>query len=337
MNKFHLLICLFTTVVSTQAQTDVVDDIMNANKPKREYVAYTFKTTRVICGHSVEPTKKNSLDFRISHHFGDIATPNAAHTLAGFYAISDILFSFEYGVLDDLTVGIMGSKGAGPMQELYSGFVKYRVLKQTKDFKYPMTITLFGNACVSGMKTDPFTGVAFKNEQASAAHRFSYTLQAMLAVKATDWLSIQLSPTFLWRNYVDNDNGKYGRDNNGMFFLGFSARAKFSKRNAFIFEYFFPLSGSTYRQFFPMIRGIKDAAYYPSLYVGMEFETGGHVFHVSLTNTEALVENDFLPYTHSNWAQGQFRLGFTISRLFPFGEKGVNPWSGKPKKAKVKG
>ena len=50
--------------------------------------------------------------------------------------------------------------------------------------------------------------------------------------------------------------------------------------------------------------------------LGMEFETGGHVFHVNLTNTQGLVENDFLAYNSANWAQGQFRLGFTISRLF---------------------
>lgn len=305
------------------AQEPSVDDLLNETKPKKEPVAYTFKATRIISGHSIETVKKNALDFRISHRFGDIATSQAAHTLGGFYAVEDVMFSFEYGILSDLTVGVMGTKGAGPVKELYSGFIKYKALKQTTDFKIPFTITLFGNASVSGMANDPFgTGILMKNQK--AAHRFSYTLQALMAIKATRWLSLQLSPTFVWRNYVA------ANDKNATFYLGLSGRAKFTKRAAFVFEYFLPLqkSGATYREYFPMLRGKKNASYYPVLNFGFEIETGGHVFDVNITNSGGLVENDFLPYTNKNWAQGQFRLGFTISRMFQFG-KGVNPWTGR--------
>ena len=328
LKKFTLLCAIALSFSLLHAQNDIVDELIDEAKPKREPVAYTFKTTRVISGHSIETVKRNALDFRISHRFGDIATSQAKHTLAGFYSVEDVMFSFEYGVLDDLTVGVMGTKGAGPVKELYTGFVKYKALKQTTDFKIPLTITLFGNATVSGMASDPFgTGVSMKDQK--AAHRFSYTLQAMLACKATKWLSLQLSPTFVWRNYVA------ANDKNATFYLGFSGRAKFTKRAAFIFEYFLPIqkNGATYREYFPMLKGRKSAAYYPALNLGFEFETGGHVFHVNLTNSGGLIENDFLPYTNKNWAQGQFRLGFTISRMFQFG-KGVNPWSGRRKAAK---
>jgi hypothetical protein len=62
-------------------------------------------------------------------------------------------------------------------------------------------------------------------------------------------------------------------------------------------------------------------------------ETGGHVFHINLTNSAGLLENDYLPFNNKNWAQGGFRLGFTISRGFYF-SKGTNAWTGKPKKTK---
>ena len=52
----------------------------------------------------------------------------------------------------------------------------------------------------------------------------------------------------------------------------------------------------------------------------MEFETGGHVFDINLSNSSGILENDFLPYTNKNWLQGQFRMGFTISRTFPLGK-----------------
>ena len=100
-----------------------------------------------------------------------------------------------------------------------------------------------------------------------------------------------------------------------MFFLGFSGRAKISKRNAIVFEYSLPI-----------IRGIKNAVYYPNLHIGFEFETGGHVFHINLTNSRGLLDQDFLPYNTANWAQGAFRLGFTISRMFQLDKKGGKYW-----------
>ncbi len=303
------------------SQVDLLDELSKDQKPKREYVAYTFKTTRVINGHSIETVKKNQLDFRVSHRFGDIAgSPNDhIHSFFGFDQAADIAIIFEYGITDDLTVGIGRMKGAGPLRELWNANLKYRVLKQTKDFKFPITITLFGNTTISSMRSSAdITSVNyFPKGYTGFSHRLSYTLQALMAVKATDWLSVQLSPTFVWRNNVP-----YG-DKNGMFFLGLSARAKFSKRIGMIFEYFLPVIKPRVggREYFPMVRGIKNAAYYPNLHIGFEFETGGHVFHVNFTNSRGLLENDFLPYNTSNWAQGQFRLGFTISRSFPLSFK----------------
>lgn len=307
------------------SQVDVLDDLTKDQKPKREYVTFIFKTTRVINGHSVETVKKQQLDFRVSHRFGDIAaSPNDhIHSMFGFDQAADIAIIFEYGVTDDLTLGIGRMKGAGPLRELWNANIKYRVLKQTKDFKYPMTITLFGNTAISSMRsaTDATAINYFPKGYTGFAHRLSYTLQALLAVKATDWLSLQLSPTFVWRNNVAYN------DQNGVFFLGFSARTKFAKRYGIIFEYFMPF-GSKGREYFPMVRGIKNAAYYPSLHIGFEAETGGHVFHVNFTNSRGMLENDFLPYNTANWAQGAFRLGFTISRSFPL------TYKNKPKEAR---
>lgn len=336
MKKTYALLSGLFLAGSIYAQNDIVDDLLKDTKPKHDYVAYTFKSTNVICGQSIEMTKKKALDFHVVHRFGNMADPNAGHTLAGFYAISDVLFSFDYGVTEDFSVGTAFAKGAGPVQELYNINGKYRVLKQTKDFKIPFTITLYGNAAISGQKTDPFTGNPMKSE--SAAHRFSYVFQSLIGIKATNWLSLQLAPSFVWRNYVGNPSipGNPGLDKNGMFFLGLQGRAKLTKRQAIVFEYFLPITmpGATYREYFPMIRGLQNQKYYPPLNLGYEIETGGHVFTINITNTGGLTEQDFLPYTNSNWAKGQFRLGFTISRVFQFGNKKVSPWTGKEPKPK---
>lgn len=319
------LVFLFETCIF--AQQDVVDALLKEQKPKREYVSYTFKSTRIITGHSVETVKKNALDIRIAHRFGDIAVKGVSgHTLGGIDNASDILISLEYGILDDLSIGAGRSKGGTANQglkELYNGFVKYRVLKQTTDFNIPLTITIVANAVASSMKNDPFVPNELLKKQ-NPAHRFSYMAEALIACKATSWLSLQLTPAFVWRNYVAYN------DDNALFFLGLSARAKTSKRTAIIFEYFMPVGANGYRDYFPMLKRQKNAIYYPNLHIGFEIETGGHVFAINLTNSEGLLENDFLPYNTKNWAQGQFRLGFSISRILQFGKNGTfSKWTKK--------
>ncbi len=320
--KFSFTSLLLLLTLFASSQVDILDDLTKEQKPQKEYVAFTFKTTRVINGHSIETVKKNQLDFRVSHRFGDMAATSNdhIHSMFGFDQAADIAFIFEYGITNDLTVGIGRMKGAGPLRELWNVNLKYRVLKQTKDFKYPITITLFGNTTISSMKSAPDATFInyFPKNYVGFSHRLSYTLQALLAVKATDWLSIQLSPTFVWRNNVPYN------DKNGIFFLGLSARTKFAKRYGIIFEYFLPIvkPGVGGREYFPMVRGMKDAAYYPNLHIGFEAETGGHIFHVNFTNSRGMLENDFLPFNTANWAQGAFRLGFTISRSFPLSYKG---------------
>ncbi|HEY0262432.1 MAG TPA: DUF5777 family beta-barrel protein [Chitinophagales bacterium] len=329
MRLFLLSVITFFFATKSMAQQNVVDDLLSEKKPKREYTPYTFKSTRIINGHSIETLKRNSLDIRFSHRFGDIAVAGiSGHTLAGIDNASDILISVEYGILDDLMVGVGRSKGGTSgqgLKELYNGFVKYRVLKQTTDFKIPISITVVANAVVSSQKYDPFVpNLLLKNEPAS--HRFSYMAEALFASKATSWLSLQLSTTFVWRNYVAYN------DQNALFFLGLSARAKTSKRTAILFECFMPIGARGYRDYFPMVKGAKNAAFYPNLHIGFEIETGGHVFAINLTNSEGLVENDFLVYNTKNWAQGQFRLGFTISRILQFGKGGTFDKAKKKKK-----
>lgn len=326
-----LLAMLLAFTSATHAQ-DLIDELGKQEEKKtREYVFATFKSTRLIHGQTVEMTKKNALDFRIAHRFGNIASSNNEHihNMFGFDQAADILFSLDYGILKNLSVGAGRAKGNGPVGELWFGNIKYRLLEQTKNFKTPFSIALLAQTAISSKRKTP-NSIESITSFPFWYHRLTYNLQAMIAIKATSWLSIQLTPSFLWRNLVTPN------DKNGLFVLGFSTRAKVTKRSAIVFEYFQPITknNATFRQYFPMLRGQTNAGYYPPLNIGYEIETGGHVFQINLTNTAGLLENDFLAYNPHNWAQGQFRLGFTITRSFQFG-KDINPWTHRYTKKKL--
>src|SRR6185436_19543288 len=100
--------------------------------PKKVYA--TFKTVRIGNAQTIETVKKNHLDFRISHRFGNIYDANnkdplneTFQTFMAFDNVSDIRLSFDYGLTENFTIGIGRSK----YNKLVDGSFKWRILKQT--------------------------------------------------------------------------------------------------------------------------------------------------------------------------------------------------------------
>ncbi|MCS6917663.1 MAG: DUF5777 family beta-barrel protein [Chitinophagales bacterium] len=277
-----------------------------------EPVLATFKAFRLINAQTNETAKERNLHFNIAHRFGTVFTDGQlnVHSFFGLDQAPDIRFSFDYGVTDRLQLGVGRSKGLEPYTELYDGNAKYRLLWQTTDDRIPVSITLYGVAAVTGRKSssDPSSDAYYQDR---FAHRWSYVSQAIIARKFSPGASLMLLPTWTHRNYV------YYKDENDMFSLGIGGRIKVSNRTALIADYFYNFS--EYR------RQEKDDAgdliFSNPLSLGVEFETGGHVFALMFTNAAGILENSFLPATKSSWADGEFRWGFNLTRNFVLGRK----------------
>jgi hypothetical protein len=50
--------------------------------------------------------------------------------------------------------------------------------------------------------------------------------------------------------------------------------------------------------------------------IGVDLETGGHVFQLYLTNTQGLIEEQFIPMTDGKWSEGDIFISFNINRTF---------------------
>ncbi len=260
----------------------------------------TFKTTRLLNAHSVETLLAGDLDFRITHRFGDMAGDNGGiHTLFGIDEARDIRFGFEYGITNDLSIGIGRSKGSGPLKELYDGYVKYRFLKQTKKIPFTITALLSANGTIMRKSEDPTSPTHFEK----FAHRLSYFHQLMIASRISDRLSLQLMPSYSHRNLVGYE------DHNSVFGIGLGGVLKVSKKLGIIGEYHYLL-----RKDRKVGKAGSDT--YDPYALGFELETGGHVFHVTVSNSGGIGGGQYLPHTVSDAFDGEFRLGFTISRLF---------------------
>jgi hypothetical protein len=295
--------------ISSQAQDEL--STMFKDSTGHQPVIGTFKSTRIIMGHSNETLKKHELDFRVAHRFGDAGGSfGGGKTAFGLDNSTDIRIAFEYGITDDLMVGISRVKGSGDLSQIFEGLAKYRILRQTTDNHIPISLTVFGNVTASTMTSnDDATSPAHFEE---FSDRMTYVGQAIIARKFGERLSLTLSPTYIHRNRVGY------MDMNNVFALGGSGRIKLSKRLAFIAEYYYPFRSQSSKDYFKS-QGIE---FFNPLGAGLEIETGGHVFSVNFTNSTAILENQFISETRSSWLQGQFRWGFNISRRFSlFGKK----------------
>jgi hypothetical protein len=299
--KRNLLLLLFLfSAHFSHAQDDLLG--MLQTEGSDDAIKNTFKSTMVVNAQTNETVAKRVLDFRITHRFGNMGTAagGGPHSLWGFDHASNIRFSFDYGITDDLQVGIGRSK----MREHIDGNIKYRLLQQTEQ-KIPISVTLYSIAAFT-----PERDVTDRYKK--AAHRFSYVHQMIIARKFGDKFSFAVLPTFVHRNLVDNEAnpGNEQPETNDFFSLGFAGRFKLTHRTVLVADYF--------RNFSPYRYDNPRTPYFNPLSVGLEIETGGHVFHVNVSNSAGIIENDFLPYTRDNWLDGGFKLGFHISRVFQF-------------------
>jgi len=302
--KNNLQYLLFLSIsffsINLFAQEDLLLMLEEENKDKKaEKVIATFKATKVISAQSNETVKAKTLDFRITHRFGNVGTNanGGGHTLWGFDTAENIRFSFDYGITDKLQVGIGRSK----TREHLDGSIKYKLLEQKDDNSMPVSVTLYAVSAFSPEKN-------IENRYPKFEHRLSYVYQAIIARKFNQKISFAVLPSYTHRNFVNGTPNNDGvTDTNGMFSLGVAGRVKVTQRLAIVGDYFYNFS--EYR---------NGDVFYNPLAIGVEIETGGHVFHINLTNASGIIENDFLPNTRSTWTNGGYKMGFNISRVFSF-------------------
>jgi len=259
----------------------------------------TFGDRRIINTQSIETLPARKLDFRIAHRFGDLAGDAGGWpTFYGLENAADVLIGFEYGVTDNLTIGLGRTKGAGPLKQLINIFVKQKVLAQGYN-NMPVSLAVVGMTSASTMQKSETEGVLHFFD--SPLHRWNYHLGVHAARKFGERYSAQVSTTWTYRNIVP------ANDENTIISLGLAGRAQLTKAIGIILDTSYPMSSLRTR----------DNGFYPVLGLGVEFTTGGgHSFQMNFTNVEGLSETDYIPYSQSNIGEGEFRLGFTISRLF---------------------
>lgn len=293
--KYIFFVLALAFINSAKAQeTDPMKLLADmAPTDAKEPVSATFKGTRLVNQHTIEVGGKRTLDYRIAHRFGPFNS--GSYNFWGLDGGASIRMSLEYSYDGRLQFGL----GRTSIEKTYDGYLKYRLLRQTKNNSMPISVTLFSGMYYTNLK-GAATLISGVDKYKNTSSRISYAHQIMIARKFGEKLSIQVTPSMVHYNQVDNIS-----DKNDTYAVGALGRYKITRRTALTFEYMARINEFS-----------RTNTYYNSMGIGVDIETGGHVFQIHLTNSLGITENQFIAKTTDSWADNGMRLGFNISRAF---------------------
>jgi hypothetical protein len=287
-----LIAILFSLiVVSGYGQEDLLNELEKAQGEQTDYAIQTFKGTRVINGHSIETKPGGALEFIISHRFGTLNS--GSYNLWGLDA-STIRLGLEYGITDQFGVGV----GRSSLDKSYDAYLKYKLLRQSSGVRsFPFTLTVLGS-------TQYKTNKSGADEGLSTSDRTSYSFQALIARKFSPGFSFQVAPVLVHRNAVDQNFFV-----NDLIALGLGTRARITR------------SLSVHLEYYARLNEKENNPNFDALGIGIDIETGGHVFQLVFTNTLGMMERIVVAETNEDFWDGDIHFGFNITRTFQLSRK----------------
>ncbi len=293
MKKFNsllLILLIFCPFVSF-GQDDLLNFLEEKEEDVTNYTFATFKTTRLVSGHSVETNSKGVLQFMIGHRFSRL---NEGWRDLWGIDNATIRFGFDYGLTDDINIAI----GRSSYEKTFDGTLKFKFLKQKSGAKnFPFTATWVSTAYITAAEW------ANPERENYFTSRMNYH-HALLMARKFNGFSLQIMPTMVHRNLVPTTE-----DKNSIFSLGGGGSIIITGSLRANVEYYYILPDQ-------INSTIGGEEVQNSLSIGVDLETGGHVFQIHVTNSRGMTEKFLVGETTGKWLDGDIHFGFNISRVF---------------------
>jgi hypothetical protein len=278
--KFFFIMSILCTLCSN-AQDNLLSEL-DSTQVVDETATATFKGLQIITLQSTKLPAKKEFYMVISHRFGSVKGG-----ISEFFGFDDATTKIGgvYGMTDWLSV----SASRHTLLKIYETSAKYRIVRQNN--KFPFDIVGYNTLDInSGLKKEDYPEIEFSD-------RLSYVHQLLISRKFSKNLSLELVPSLVHKNLYDP-----AIENDSQFTLGAGGRMKLSKRLSFNLEY-----GHNFD---------KPDFYKNPLSIGLDVETGGHIFQLIFTNSQAMTESGYLTTATGDWGKGDFFFGFNLYRVF---------------------
>jgi len=285
MKKINWIFCLLLVPACMFPQDTILEEIGFQDTSKIAEAA--FKGLKIVNFESTKMVHRREFYFVVSHRFGSIS--NGFDDFFGLDAANTRLH-FLYGISDGFNVAVSRNS----FNKTYDLSIKYRLLQQQEGV--PVTFVGYSQLAVNTLLEE-----ALIARPVTFSDRVSVTQQLLISRKVTENLSLELMPTYFYEGYVD-----YAPQDNSQFALGIGGRYKLSKRLSLNVDYGWHLNRAA------------GSPFVNPLSVGIDIETGGHVFQLHFTNAQPTFESGYLGNAVGNWGDGVIYFGFNLSRVFNF-------------------
>lgn len=262
------------------------EDLLEGLEPEidQEVIA-TWKSLKVVNFETTKLVAPKEFQLIISHRFGSVE--NGIDDLFGMdNAVTR--FQFAYGLTEWMHV----EASRTGFNKTYQLATKFKLKKQIEE-GFPFSIALF---TAMDANTELDKSIYPKLE---FIDRLGYTAQFIVARKISKRLSAQLSPTLFHQNFVTFDP-----QDNTQYAMGLGARYKLTNRWSLNADYGYHLNRA------------DGSPFVNPLSIGVDLETGGHVFQMHFTNAQPMLTNGFLSQATGDWTKGRFYFGFNLVRVF---------------------
>lgn len=266
------------------AQEDLLSEI-DTDTVSNQYTSAAFKGLKIVNFESTKLVAKKEMTLIVQHRFGSIE-----NGFESFFGLDDAVtrINFVYGISDGINIGISRSS----FQKTFEASAKYRLTRQQSN-GFPLTIVGYNSILYN-------TALEEENlPKLESKDRIGYTIQVLISRKINTNLSVELAPTFFHDNFV-----QINEQHNSQYAIGAGFRYKLTKRWSFNADYGWHLNRAS------------NSPFKNPLSIGMDLETGGHVFQMHFSNAQAMNTNGFLGQATGNWSDGNIYFGFNLSRVF---------------------
>ena len=267
------------------SQDDLLDEIDKDDSLQLAQAA--FKGMKIVNFESTKLASAREFYIVISHRFGSIK--NGFDDFFGL-DFANTRIQLIYGFTDGFDLSISRHS----FNKTYEMYGKYRILQQKNNM--PVNVVGFSQAAINTLLEE-----ALILREVDFSDRISFTQQLLISRKFSEKLSLELMPTYFYEGYVE-----YEPQDNNQFALGIGGRYKVGKRWSINVDYGIHLNRA------------DGSPFVNPLSIGVDIETGGHVFQLHFTNAQPTLESGFLGNARGDWGEGDIYFGFNLVRVFNF-------------------
>jgi hypothetical protein len=267
------------------AQDELLKELDTIKSKQRQVEIATFKGLQICNMQSTKVAAKGEWDILISHRFGDLT-----EGLDNFFGLDDAYTKLGaiYGITNWLSIGASRQTN----NKIYELTAKYRLKSQEVD-GFPFTIVGYNTMDINtNLSTDIYPGL-------EAYNRFAYSTQLLISRKFTEKFSAELTPIYIHKNLYDQTT-----EREDQFTIGMGGRYKLTKRLSVNLEYA------------PRINAPENTVYHDLLSMGLDIDTGGHIFQLVFSNCQTMNDVYLFSNATGKWNGGSLYFGFNLYRVF---------------------